>query len=302
MEETTSSTKSDNRKNKIIIIVLALAIVALLIWLFTQRTILTKLVREKEQEKTELQKELDSVVAEHNKIKQAYGGLSDSLRAKDSIIQANALEIRKLLDTQWEYNKVRKRLVMLQNIAQGYVRQMDSLYTINRELREENDQFRQDIRKEQTKNKELVKDKEELSEKMNQAAILKAYGLTVTPYKLKGGQKEVVTDKATRTDRLKICFTIGENPLIKAGKKIIYIRITRPDNVVVIKSKYETFVYNGQTIPYSIREDLDYSGQASNVCVVWTKKDTDKAAMKGRYTVNVFSEDKEIGQGSFELK
>ncbi len=294
--------QSPYRKYKIIIGVLAAVLLILFIWLITQRTQLTKLVKEKETEKTELQKELDSVIQEHNKTKAAYGQLADSLKVKDSLIQANAIEIRKLLDSQWEFNKVRKKLARLQTIAQGYVRQMDSLYVVNRELQSENEKIRQDFHNEQTKAKALVKDKEALTEKVNQAAILRAYGITVTPLKVKVGDREQPTDKANRTDRLRICFTIGENPLVKAGDRIIYVRVTRPDNVVVIKSKYDTFTFNGQTIAYSLRQDITYQGKAMNICVNWTKKESDKPSMKGKYAVSVFTEDKEIGTGSFELK
>ncbi len=289
-------------KMKIYLAVLGLIILVLLFWLFIQRSQLMKLVQEKEIEKVELQRELDSLMTEHNSVKAAYGSLSDSLAAKDSVIQANAIEIRKLLDTQYEYNKVRKRIGLLQKIAQGYVHQIDSLYNVNRELKEENERIRQDVRTEQSKNQALVKDKEELTQKMNSAAVLRAYNVTVTAYRVKAGERETPTDKANRTDRLRICFTIGENPLVQPGKRSVYIRITRPDNVVVIKSKYDTFTFNGQTIPFSIREDIDYQGKAMNLCVNWTKKDTDKPAMKGRYTVSVFTDDSEIGTSTFELK
>jgi hypothetical protein len=288
-------------KWKVYLAVAALIILVLLFWLFIQRSQLLRLVKEKEVEKMELQGELDSLMTEHNNIKVAYGSLSDSLASKDSIIQANAVEIRKLLDTQYEYNKVRKRIGLLQKIAQGYVSQIDSLYNVNRELKEENERIRQDVRTEQNKNQTLVKDKEELTQKMNSAAVLRAYNVAVTPYRVTN-QKETPTDKASRTDRLKICFTLGENPLVAAGKRSVYIRITRPDNVVVIKSKYDTFTFNGTTIPFSIREDIDFQGKAMNLCVSWTKKDTDKPAMKGKYTVTVFTDDSEIGSSSFELK
>ncbi|MBL7139261.1 MAG: hypothetical protein ISS17_10860 [Bacteroidales bacterium] len=190
---------------------------------------------------------------------------------------------------------------MLQKVAQGYVHQMDSLYTVNRELKEENERIRQVVRTEQGRNQELIKDKEELTQKMNQAAVLQAYGVTTTAYKVRG-TKSTETDKANRTDKLKICFTIGENPLIEPGTKILYVRITRPDNVVVTKSKYDLFVYNGQEIPYSVREDIDYAGKPMRVCVNWIKRDNDLPAMKGRYMVGVFFDDREIGQGSFELR
>lgn len=298
MEERDSGTG----KWKVYLSIMALIILALLFWLFIQRSQYRKLATEKEVEKTELQKELDSLMTAHNTIKAAYGSLSDSLTSKDSIIQANAVEIRNLLDSQWEYNKVRKRLGMLQKIAQGYVTQIDSLYNVNRELKEENERIRQDVRTEQSKNQTLVKDKEELTQKMNSAAILHAYNVNVKAYKVKAGEKETLTDKAARTDRLRICFTVGENPLVPQGNRPVYIRITRPDNVVVIKSKYDTFTYKGQTMPFSIREDINYVGKAMNLCVNWTKKDTDTPAMKGRYTVTVFTDDSEIGSSNFELK
>lgn len=299
MEESNTS----SRKYKVFVAILSLVILALLFWLFIQRSQLLKMIKAKEAEKVELQHDLDSLMTEHNTIKVSYGALSDSLKVKDSIIQQNALEIRKLLDTEYEYNIIRKKLARLQKVAQGYVHQMDSLYTVNRELTAENDRIRQVVKTEQNRNQSLMKDKEELREKMNQATFLKAYDVTAKPYKLKsGGSKEQITDKASRTDRIRICFTIGENPLVTSGKKIIYIRIQRPDNVVVIKSKYDTFVFNGQTLPYSLREDIAYEGKAMNVCVAWTKKDTDKPAMKGRYIVSVFADDKAIGEGTFELK
>ena len=294
--------RKSNQSLKIIIGILILALLILIIWTFRQKTQLTSLIKEKEMEKTDLQKELDSVVAEHNRTKQAFGALSDTLKAKDSVIQANAVEIKNLLGAKWEYEKVRKKLEMLQKIAQGYVRQMDSLYTVNQELHAENEKIRQDFRNEQTKSQFLVKDKEALTERVNQAAFIKAYDVTATALKLKGGNIESPTDKASRTDRVNVCFTIGENPLVKPGKKIIYVCICRPDKIVVTKSKSDTFMFNGQTLPYSILQEIDYEGKLMNLCVKWTKKENDKPAMKGFYNVTVYSDDKQIGSGTFQLK
>ncbi len=299
MEEQNAS----SRTYKIVLSVLALLLLVLLFWLFIQRSQMMKLIKEKETEKVALQHNLDSLMTEHNKIKVSYGALSDSLKAKDSLIQVNALEIKKLLDNQWDYNTIHKKFERLQKVAQGYVHQMDSLYTVNRELSAENDRIREVVKTEQNRNQNLMKDKEELKEKMNSAAFIKAYNVTASPFRLKsGGTKEQVTDKASRTDRIRICFTLGENPLVTPGKKNIYIRIVRPDNVVVIKSKYDTFTFNGQTLPFSLREDVDYQGKSMKVCVDWTKKNNDAPAMKGKYMVTVFGDDKEIGTGSFDLK
>ena len=83
-----------SRKFKVYLAILALLLLVVIFWLFIQRSQLLKLVNEKEVEKTEMQHELDSLMGEHNKIKSSYGALSDSLSAKDSIIQRNAEEIK----------------------------------------------------------------------------------------------------------------------------------------------------------------------------------------------------------------
>ena len=52
------------------------------------------------EEKDNLQAELDALIQEHNKIKAEYGDLSNQLSEKDSIILANAAEIKKLINKQ----------------------------------------------------------------------------------------------------------------------------------------------------------------------------------------------------------
>ena len=82
---------------------------------------------EKELQRLDFQDEVDSLMKVHNELKASYGDLSQELAEKDSIIQADAAEIKKLLDTQWDYNRIKKKLSDLQAISQRYVRQVDSL-------------------------------------------------------------------------------------------------------------------------------------------------------------------------------
>ena len=298
----TENTEPPKKSRSLLILLAALSIILAILLIFTY-TRMRVYVKDKLAEKTELQKELDSLLTEHNKIKVTYGALTDSLTAKDSLIQSQAEEIKKLLDTEWQYYKVKKRIAFLQKIAQDYVHRIDSLYTENRDLKEENMRIQEDFRSERNKNSELVKDKEVLTEKVTKAAVLKAYNVSGTGIRYKGGQlKEQVTDKANRVEKVKICFTLGENQLVEPGKRTIYIRIARPDKVVITKSKYDTFKYNGDDIPFSIDLEADYQNKSMDICAYWTKKDKKEAAMVGRYTITVYSTGTLIGEGSFELK
>lgn len=253
-------------------------------------------------EKQVLQQQLDSLLMEHEKVKTAYGALSDSLLEKDSVISARATEIKKLLGVNSELSVVKRKLLQLQAITQGYERQIDSLYSVNRQLRQENEKIRTDYNLEQQKTAELSKDKEQLNQKISGAAVLKAYKIAATPYKSRGVDKEKQTDKASRTDKIKVCFTVSENKLVSAGYQRFFIRIAKPDNSILTRGPAYTFQFLGQTLQFSAMETLNYEGEAADVCTYYEHPASGGELPKGRYVVNIFTEDREIGQTSFELK
>jgi hypothetical protein len=287
-----------------LLIILALATVGLLIWNFSMKSDMKELLFEKELQRTELQKELDSLMFEHEQIKFEYGTLSDSLFLKDSIIQANAQEIRKLLDTQWEYYKVKRKLDLLQKVSQGYVRQMDSLYTVNRMLTEENQEIRQDLQQTRREYEQVNKDKKVLNEKVEQASILQVYALKATGIRDRGSSKEKETDKANRVDKIRVCFTISENKIVEPGTKEIFVRIARPDKLILTKDRTDdyTFLYQGERIQYSIKKLIDYQGSTMNLCLYWDKGYKEKEIMNGTYHVEIFYENEVIGHSAFILK
>ena len=288
----------------IILLVLLAAVVALLIWTFSLRSDMNVLLEEKEAQRVELQAELDSLMYEHEVIKEEYGTLADSLFVKDSIIQANAQEIRKLLDTQWEYYKVKRKLELLQKVSQGYVRQMDSLYTVNKALTEENIVLGNNLQEARGEIEEISRNNVELSEKVGQASVLQVYNMQALGIRDRGSGKEKETDKAARLDKIKVCFTIGENKIVESGTKELYVRIARPDKLILTKDRSDdyTFMYQGEKIQYSIKKLIDYQNLSMNLCLYWEKSYKDKEMMKGAYHVEVFYGDEVIGHTQFVLK
>jgi len=296
--------KNSNTLMYIVLVILALGIIGLSIKLLSVSKEVKVLKAEKEQQKVELQHELDSLVEQHQKIKLEYGELSDSLAIKDSIIQANAKEIKQLLNTKWEYYKVKKKLNRLQKIAQNYVRQMDSLYTVNHQLTEENLKIKEQIKIEQQKNKKLQEVKEVLVEKVEIASTLHAYNVTATPIHLKGNDKERPTDKVNRVDKIKICFTIGKNDIVEPGSKTVYVRIAQPgDNKILTigRSDKYSFMFKGEKLQYSIKKSFDYNQESVDMCVYWSKRETFELK-PGLYHVDLFEGDNEIGHATFTLK
>lgn len=306
MTETADVNASKKENIYRIIIIFQLIIIAVLVWLLiSARTRVQTVLIEKKEVTADLQHELDSLLKEHNSIKKEYGTLSEQLKSKDSAIAAQAAEIQKLIASQADYRQVKRKLDYLRGITQGYVRQIDSLFRVNQELREENVKITKKYVAEQNKTKTLAQEKDVLTEKVEIASMLKAYNLNAVGVRKKGREgKEEITDKARRVERIKICFTLSQNLITQGGEKVIYCRITRPDNQVLAKGKGDiySFMFNGEMIQYSIKKVIDYKNKEMDVCMYWDKADPDIPAMTGKYNVAVFVDGYEIGQTSFEIK
>ena len=249
--------------------------------------------------------ELDSLLYEHELIKQEYGTLSEQLSEKDSVILANAEEIRKLIAEQADYRKIKRQLERLQNIAKEYVEEIDQLYTENQQLKEENKQVKASLEESQREIEAITKDKQELSETISTAAVHQAYNINSRAVYFKNKNKEeVITEKANRVDQLKTSFILGANSLIPAGPVTIYSRIAIPGTGRILtpgSGDAFTFDYNGEKLQYTAKQTVNYSNVAETVIIAWDLKEGDKA-VKGKYIVQIYTDDLYLGETSFELK
>ena len=283
---------------------LAIALVFFIVRNSSLRTDKEALEAEKEMQRLDFQAEVDSLMKVHNDLKESYGELSQELAEKDSIIQADAFEIKKLLDSQWDYNRIKKKMTQLQEISQRYVRQMDSLYTVNRELVAENERIREEYQNERRQNTNLTRQKEELTNKVNQAATMRISNYTAQAVRFKGSGKESVTDRASRAERIRIDFTVAANELIKPGTKLFYVRIADPKRAIISKGSGDEYSFkaNGETLQFTEKVRVNYDGKETAVRAYYTKPDAYEL-MPGTYFIDVYEEGgKVIGQTTVDLK
>ncbi len=259
---------------------------------------------EKEMQRLDFQAEVDSLMKVHNALKESYGELSQELAEKDSIIQADAIEIKKLLDSQWDYNRIKKKVTQLQEISQRYVRQMDSLYTVNRELVAENERIREEYQNERRQNTNLTRQKEELTNKVNQASTMRISNYNAQAVRFKGGGKETTTDRADRAERIRIDFNVAANELIQPGTKLFYVRIADPRRAIISKGSGDEYSFkaNGETLQFTEKVRVNYDGKETAVRAYYVKPDAYEL-MPGTYFIDVYEEGgKVIGQTTVDLK
>lgn len=301
--EKASSTKSKGWIYAILGL-LAVIIIGLSCWLISLKGDLNSLESEKEQQRADFQAEVDSLLKVHNELKANYGELSTQLAEKDSIIQADAEEIKKLLDSQWDYNRIKRKVTELQAISQNYVHQLDSLYVVNQELVAENERIREEVQEERKQNRNLQRQKEELTNKVNLATVLRIYNLTADAVRFKGGSHETETDKAGRTERIRVMFTVGQNDLVDAGPKTFYLRIADPSKQIITKGMGDeyAFTYQGELLQYTEKVTVNYENKEKDVRAYYIKP-SGKNMQPGYYFVDIYDDnDNLIGQTSFNLR
>ncbi|MGZ4056719.1 MAG: hypothetical protein ACXVPM_17535, partial [Bacteroidia bacterium] len=185
-------------------------------------------------EKQEVIVERDNVKNDLLSLQQEYSTLQTSDKGVQAELEAKKAEIADLIvqadkhkDDAYIISRLRKETETLRKIMQHYVIEIDSLNTMNKTVIAEKEKVTTDLNAEKDKTSQLSKDKEALQSTVNMGSILKAENPTVKGVKFKsGGKKEVETTKASRVERIKVSFVLGENKIAKQGVKPVYVRLT----------------------------------------------------------------------------
>ncbi|MBT8327715.1 MAG: hypothetical protein KJP21_08325, partial [Bacteroidia bacterium] len=84
-------------------------------------------------------------------------------------------------------------------------------------------------------NDSLIEITTTLNKKLSTASILRIAGLSVSPIREKKGKQEI-TEKASKTERLKINFSVLSSELTEKEDKELIIRIIEPNGAVLTKN------------------------------------------------------------------
>ena len=260
-------------------------------------------------EKQEVIVERDNVKADLLSLQQEYATLQTSDKSLQADLEAKKAEIAELIiqaekhkDDAYIISKLRRETQTLRKIMQHYVVEIDSLNTLNKTVIAEKEKIAVDLNKEKVKTTQLSKDKDVLQSTVNMGSILKAENPTVKGVKFKsGGKKEVETTKASRVERLKVSFVLGENKIDKHGVKPVYVRLTSPDGKEICKSADEGNMvkFNGSKGYFAAKQDVNYKNEEVAVDVLCPSP---TGFLPGKYLVDIICDDVIVGQTSIMLK
>jgi predicted nuclease with TOPRIM domain len=298
MTEASNETPAVQEKKKgapIGLIAITIIMTGVLIFLvamyFNQKNEMTSMKNELTREKDSLANELKIMLHNFDTLKTNNDSLNAKIeREKQRIVRllaVNASNIQLI-------KKYRNEISTMRDIMKSYIVQIDSLNTRNKILIAENSQIRKDYKKVKDTNVELEKVREELSSKVEIASVIQAKDIVAAAL----NKKRKETAKINLLDKLRICFTLRENPIAKAGQKEVFMRVIRPDSLVITSSSDNTFDFNGKKLIYSANRTADYMNQDIEICIYL---DNTGDFIPGNYNVELYLENNMIGQTNFML-
>jgi len=298
-QEIPSKEKGNSKVLIIILILLALILAGATVYIIHQNSKMDEI-------------EQEALIAEQQRLQDEYEDLTMSYEREKLNIRNDSLlhqfsneqaKVQRLLEelktvkatNRVEINRLNKELASLRKVLKSYIVQIDSLNKVNERLKQENREITTRYQQTTQTLNQVSQEKRDLSEKVTLAAKLDATGISVTPTNNKGK----VQKKIKSTERLVVNFTITKNITAEPGERTIYVRIMKPDDDVLVKSRANVFPYENTEINYSIKRIIEYGGEEVSETLYWS---VEEYLMPGVYRLDIFADGSRIGSKSFELK
>lgn len=290
--------KSKNLRNNIIVIALSVVLVAMIVLFFMQRREHGMIMGNIRAEKDSIQQELTQIVAGYDLLKTENDTINEQLVYAQAKVRDLLIEVEQTKRVSYEkITDYQKQVSTLRGIMRDFVVQIDSLNKRNEQLMAENTEVKEQYKQVEIKNEQLSQERENLQKNLQRAAQLEVRQLMAEG--LNSRSKD--TFYAKNAETIRISFILGKNVTSKRGAKNVYVRIMRPDQLLMTKSTNDLFQFEDLKIPYSAMREVNYEGQDLAVNIYWDNNGEPEFKV-GTYTIDLFADGNNIGTTTIEFK
>jgi DNA repair exonuclease SbcCD ATPase subunit len=288
--------------NPILLFIIGILIILLggcLFYIFNlkeNQTVLETTIVTVNSEKDSMIKDLEDLRSTYDVAIAENTEMSDELIAERDKVQKLMAELKSSNGDVTSLQKYKKEFKVLEKKMQNLMQEIEVLKKQNETLTTNLDSTNVVLEDNKKYNEVLVSQNEELAKTVEKGSKLSIVNLKAASFKLKTSGKQIETDKAQRTDMLKINFSIAENKIAKSGDKMYYVQvIDAKNNVLGVK---HTIYFGELSLTYSFTTTVKYENKTVEVSEQLLGKDF----VKGNYYVNVFDKNELVSKTSFSLK
>lgn len=246
-----------------------------------------------EQENSQLEADVQDYIAEFESMKIQ----NDTMLIKYQEAKALADRLQKEKTYNYnELNKYKRELATLKDVMKGYLRQIDSLNSINKHLQAENISYKKEITTAQLRADVAEEKAEELNTKVRIGSVIRARSIALSPL----NAKSKPVSRVKNAERLRVDFELTANELAEPGQKTVYVRILSPDGYLLSPDNVITFPFEGDALLASAERTVDYENNDVPVSIFYDYSRKGLAA--GTYKVQLYTEGRLIGETDIYLK
>ena len=248
----------------------------------------------------ELGLEKDQLILDLEKMRFSYDTLEteNSMMLAELAAQQDRIDglLKKVKNGTWEVAKLKKEAETLRSIMKGYIGTIDSLNQLNIALLDENLAMKEQMEAVSQENADLVERQENMEEMLEAGQTLQIADVYPTGIRVMSSGRQRDTDRASRSNMIKVCFTILENRIAPVGSKTLHLRITDGNGNVLPNDEGSDERSASRTIDYA-RERLD-------ACIFYAHPDDSKEPPfgEGTYLVEILEGTSVIGTTDLVLR
>ena len=255
--------------------------------------------------KNTLKEEISNIKGDLEALQTEY---KEQIASNDDLAEELALEKENLQNALDSLANAEASIETLMRYKSQYFRmkkERDRLFAENAQLKldkanltEERDEFKSSLESERAVTDSLsnqIIDKQRVIELGSEISVAGLKGIAIIE---KSSGRQMITDKARRADKVKICYVIPANKIAKAGDREYYIQVLDSNNNVLGENAQVQF--ENKSLNYSLKSTFNYNNKPLDICEYISEP---KGGFdKGNYFINVFKGETLISNSSFELK
>ena len=273
---------NSNPIQKIIIGLLAILLLGSLVYISkisTESKQINKTLTTTMTEKDSIMKNLQQLKATYDEAIAKNTSISDELEKEREKVTNLMNEIK---NSKGDSSSYKAQYLKLQSNMESLMLENKTLKKLNTNLISERDSTSVVLDETKKANQILSGQNEDMSKTIEKASKLTLLNPQIAAYQLKSSGKQVATEKASKTDILRITYSIAENQIAKPGVREYYIQVIDSKNNIL--GDKQTVNFNDKSLTYSFISKVKYENKSVNVSEDLPGKDF----AKGTYFVNIF--------------
>ncbi len=292
------SNENNNTKFKVLVGLLSAMLIALAVYTVSLYNDSKNTASGLEQQKAEIEIELQDLIANYDEVIQ-----ENELKDKDLISARERIEI--LLDSirgaEANIGLIRRykaEIGRLKDERKLLFRRADSLLKANQMLAIQMDStntiLSETIRIVDSVGEENIA----MANTIKKGSVVKATDLRGEAVIVRKSGKIVDTRRASRADKVRICFTLAPNIIAQTGDRLLFVQVINPENNLL--GERTSIEFEEGTLNYSATTKVFYEQEELDVCVLVDA--TEENLVAGRYIINVFDGPDQVATTTMMLK